>query len=78
MYDVRDGRWLVTRDDVEWLVIAKASGSSSARDVSWLDGSLQPVMSAALKQAFDNAEFDLTRTSTDPKERLTIACRRKT
>ena len=39
---------------------------------------LQPVMSAALKQAFDNAEFDLTRTSTDPKERLSITCRRKT
>jgi hypothetical protein len=46
MYDVRDGKWLVTRDDVEWLVAAKAPGSPNVRDVSWLDGSIQPVMSA--------------------------------
>ena len=46
MYDVRDGKWLVTRDDVEWLVVAKAPGSAVVRDVSWLDGSLQPIMSA--------------------------------
>ena len=41
-------------------------------------GELQPIMSAALRQSFDNAEFDLARTSTDPKERLTVTCRRKT
>ncbi|HEX6941948.1 MAG TPA: protein kinase [Gemmatimonadaceae bacterium] len=46
MYDVRGGKWLVTRDDVDWLVVAKPPGSSNVRDVSWLDGSLQPVMSA--------------------------------
>ena len=46
MYDVRGGRWLVTRDDTEWLVVAKAPGQSGVRDVSWLDGSMQPVMSA--------------------------------
>ena len=46
MFDVRGGRWLVTRDDVEWLVVAKAPGSSVVRDVSWLDGSLVPVISA--------------------------------
>jgi len=39
---------------------------------------LQPIVSAALRQAFDGADFDLTRSSTDPKERLTINCRRKT
>ena len=39
---------------------------------------LQPIVSAALRQAFEGAEFDLTRTSTDPKERLTMTCRRKT
>ena len=46
MYDVRGGRWLVTRDDTEWLVVAKAPGTSGVRDVSWLDGSISPVMSA--------------------------------
>jgi tRNA A-37 threonylcarbamoyl transferase component Bud32/dipeptidyl aminopeptidase/acylaminoacyl peptidase len=45
MYDVRGGRWLVTRDDLEWLVVAKAPGAG-VRNVSWLDGSLVPTLSA--------------------------------
>jgi hypothetical protein len=46
MFDVRGGNWLVTRDDVEWMIIAKTHGASGVRDVSWLDGSLQPKISA--------------------------------
>jgi tRNA A-37 threonylcarbamoyl transferase component Bud32 len=45
MYDVRDGRWLVTRDDVQWMIVARVPGASGVRDVSWLDGSIAPRMS---------------------------------
>ncbi|HEU5218259.1 MAG TPA: protein kinase [Gemmatimonadales bacterium] len=46
MYDVRGGRWLVSRDDVLQLVLAKVPGASGIRDISWMDGSLSPSISA--------------------------------
>jgi sugar lactone lactonase YvrE len=45
MYDVRDGRWLATRDDVQWVIVARVPGASDVRNVSWLDGSITPRMS---------------------------------
>jgi hypothetical protein len=33
---------------------------------------LQPILSAALREALDHSEFKLSRVSADPKERLTI------
>jgi hypothetical protein len=36
-----------------------------------------PVLSAALKQVFETANFELSRTTTDPKERLSVTCRRR-
>jgi hypothetical protein len=36
---------------------------------------LQPVLSPALAQVFEGAQFQLVRASLDPKERLTVACR---
>ena len=38
---------------------------------------LKPGLSAALKQVFDGAEFDLTRTSENAKDRFTVTCRRR-
>ena len=46
MYDARAGRWLVTRDDQVQLIVAKAPGAPGVRDVSWLDGSISPKISA--------------------------------
>jgi Tol biopolymer transport system component len=46
MYDVRDGRWLVTRDDVQWVIVAREPGRETVRDVSWLDGSISPQISS--------------------------------
>ena len=37
---------------------------------------LKPVVAAALEKAFPGSTFNLTRTSSDPKDRLTISCRR--
>jgi hypothetical protein len=38
---------------------------------------LQPELSAALKQVFESGEFQLTRTSLDPKERFLVTCTRR-
>jgi dipeptidyl aminopeptidase/acylaminoacyl peptidase len=46
MYDVRGGNWLVSRDDVLQLILAKAPGAAGIRDISWMDGSLTPRISA--------------------------------
>jgi len=37
---------------------------------------LQPLLSAALKQVFEGAEFHFARASMDPKERFTVNCKR--
>ena len=37
---------------------------------------LRPDLTAALRRVFNGSEFNLTRRNEDPKERLTIVCRR--
>ncbi|HEY6925468.1 MAG TPA: protein kinase, partial [Steroidobacteraceae bacterium] len=46
MYDVRGGRWLVSRDDLRWLMIARPPGAAGVREISWQDASLLPFISA--------------------------------
>jgi len=46
IYDVRGGRWLVSRDDVTQLIVAKSPDSPGVQDISWLDGSIVPRISA--------------------------------
>ncbi len=41
----RDGRWLVTRDDIRLSLLASAPGEKQERDLSWLDGSISPFLS---------------------------------
>jgi Tol biopolymer transport system component/tRNA A-37 threonylcarbamoyl transferase component Bud32 len=41
-----DGRLLVTSDDLSHGLVARAPGQTADRDISWMDGSLQPVLSA--------------------------------
>jgi eukaryotic-like serine/threonine-protein kinase len=41
----RDGRWLVTRDDSRLSVLVRAPGEKEDRDLSWLDGSIFPILS---------------------------------
>jgi hypothetical protein len=38
---------------------------------------LQPALSAALKQVFEDVEFQMARTSVDPKERFLVTCTRR-
>src|SRR5262245_27155878 len=38
---------------------------------------LQPAIAGALERVFEGAKFHLTRTSQDPKERLTVSCKRR-
>ncbi len=38
---------------------------------------LQPLLASALKRSFDGAEFEVTRSSADTKERFTAQCRRR-
>ena len=47
IHDVsRQGRWLATRDDIRVKLVARPPGTTSERDLSWLDGSLDPALSA--------------------------------
>jgi len=47
IYDVAaDGRWLVTRDDTRWGVVARGSGQTAERDLSWLTQSACGSLSA--------------------------------
>jgi dipeptidyl aminopeptidase/acylaminoacyl peptidase len=41
----RDGRWLVTRDDLRLSLLARAPGEKQERDLSWLDGPIFPDLS---------------------------------
>jgi hypothetical protein len=45
MFDSRGGRWLVSRDDAPWWIIARLPGNGGLQNVSWLDGSIQPGIS---------------------------------
>jgi Tol biopolymer transport system component len=42
----RSGRWLVTGDDQQDRIFARAPGATSDRDLSWLDASQRPWISA--------------------------------
>ncbi len=42
----RDGKWLVTRDDGRLDMLARAPGDAEDRNISFLDGSLFPLLSA--------------------------------
>jgi hypothetical protein len=47
MLDVsRLGRWLAARDDLRLGIMARPPGASAERDMSWLDGSSEPALSA--------------------------------
>jgi hypothetical protein len=58
----------------QFVVFANDRLNTSNDDASFAE--LKPVLSAALRQVFEGADFKLTRTSQDPKERLTITCTR--
>ncbi len=58
----------------EFLVIA--NDRLNAPNVEQTFTTVQPALSAALKQVFDSSRFQLTRSSLDPKERFTVTCRR--
>jgi dipeptidyl aminopeptidase/acylaminoacyl peptidase len=40
------GRWLVARDDIRLGVMVRPPGASTERDISWLDNSVAPALSA--------------------------------
>jgi eukaryotic-like serine/threonine-protein kinase len=40
------GRWLAARDDIRLGIMAQPPGASAERDLSWLDGSSTPALSA--------------------------------
>ncbi len=44
-----NGTWLATRDDYPFRIMFKGAGDKEARDISWLDGSVAPVLSADAK-----------------------------
>ncbi len=47
LHDVRrDGRWLVSRDDQAHGLLARSPGLAADRDLSWLDSSILPAVSA--------------------------------
>ena len=47
IHDVsRQGRWLATRDDIRVKLVARPPGTTSERDLSWLEYSLDPALSA--------------------------------
>jgi eukaryotic-like serine/threonine-protein kinase len=47
MQDVsRGGRWLVTHDDQQDRIFARPPGAAADRDLSWLNASQQPILSA--------------------------------
>jgi len=58
----------------EFIVIANDRLNAPNNDRTFAE--LQPPLSAALRQVFEGAEFHLTRTSIDAKERFTISCKR--
>jgi hypothetical protein len=68
----RDARVRFNMD--EFIVIANDRLHAPNNDQTFAE--LQPPLSAALKQVFEGAEFHLTRTSLDDKERLTVSCMR--
>jgi hypothetical protein len=58
----------------QFAVFANDRLSTSNDDAGFAE--LKPALSAALGQVFEGADFKLTRTSQDPKDRLTITCTR--
>jgi len=68
----RDARMRFNLD--EFIVIANDRLNAPNDDQTFVE--VQPPLSASLKQVFEGAEFRLTRSSTDAKERLTITCKR--
>jgi hypothetical protein len=59
----------------EFAVVANDRLNAPNSDRTFAD--LEPALSAAVTQVFESAAFRLTRTSIDPKERLTVVCKRK-
>jgi len=58
----------------EILVIANDRLVAPNNDAAFAE--LKPVVAAALEKAFPGSTFNLTRISSDPRDRLTISCRR--
>jgi eukaryotic-like serine/threonine-protein kinase len=60
VHDVSSGgRWLLTRDDLFRRLIVKGPGDSAERDLSWLDNTALPFISAdGSTLAFDNESAD--------------------
>jgi eukaryotic-like serine/threonine-protein kinase len=80
MQDVaRDGSWLITRDDQQDRIFVRAPGADRDRNLSWLDASQQPLLSADGRvMVFTDAALDagpnyatmLRRTDGSPVVRL--------
>ncbi len=53
-----NGTWLATRDDYPFRIMFKGASAEQARDISWLDGSVAPRLSADAKSVVfcDQAE----------------------
>jgi len=68
----KDGRLRFSTD--EFVVIANDRLNAPNEEATLSE--LRPDLTAALKRVFQGAEFDMTRRSEDPKEPLTIVCRR--
>jgi hypothetical protein len=59
----------------EFLVIANDRLNTPNNEETFVQ--LEPDLSAALQQTFENVRFQLERISLDPNERLTVLCRRQ-
>jgi hypothetical protein len=58
----------------EFVIISNDRLNAPNEEQSFVE--LRPVLTHALEQMFEGGEFDLARTSLDPKERLTVTCKR--
>jgi len=67
----RDARVRFNMDEV--LVLANDRLNAPNTDASFAE--LKPSLAAALQKVFE-ASFDLARTTTDPKERFAVTCRK--
>ncbi len=65
-----DGRWLVTRDDQPLSMLVRPPGSTRVEDLSWLDNSLSPLLSA------DGTMFAFTDQSTQAGPRYAVMIRK--
>jgi hypothetical protein len=68
----KDAKTQFNMDEI--LVIANDRLEAPNDDAAFAE--LKPIVAATLEKAFSGSTFNLTRISSDPKDRLTISCRR--